>query len=234
MTDRASLYQRLASAVSKMPAEHPLAERVCAAARELLGADGASVTIDNPARHRVTLCATDKRAGELENLQDVLGEGPCRDAFRTRLPISTEVDRWAASRWPAFIPAAERVVGPDGVLWSLPMHADSDVIGTLSLYRLSGACLAEPIDTAQVLADAAAAMLCHDPEAQAPRTGTAGHAGHAARAVVHQAVGVLMVQLCLGPDDAMTVLRAHTFAAGTQLGQVAQDVIDGTLNLSDG
>ena len=230
MTDRASLLTRLISTVLKGPAELSLAERICAATRDILGADGASVTIDNTVRYRVTVCATDKRSSELDNLQDVLGEGPCRDAFRSRLPVSTGVDRWAASRWPTFIPAAERVVGPEGVLWSLPMHADSDVIGTLNLYRLSGAVLAEPIDAAQVLADAVAVMLIGDPAADSEH---ADAAGRAARSVVHQAVGILMAQLGLGVDDALAVLRAHALTADTQLAQVAQNVLDGRLDLSD-
>jgi hypothetical protein len=230
MADRASLLMRLISMMLKGSAELSQTARICAAARDIVGADGASVTIDNTVPHRVTLCATDERSSELDNLQEVLGEGPCRDAFSSQLPVSTGVDRWAASRWPAFIPAAERVVGPEGVLWSLPMHADSKVIGTLNLYRLSGAALAEPIDTAQVLADAAAAMLMTNPAAGSQY---AVADRWAARALVHQAVGILMAQLSLGPDDAMAVLRAHAFTAAAQLAQVAQNVIDGGLDLSD-
>lgn len=230
MTDRVSLLMRLISTALKGPAELSQTERICAATRDIVGADGASVTIDNTVRHRVTLCATDERSSELDNLQDVLGEGPCRDAFSGQLPVSTGVDRWAASRWPAFIPAAEPVVGPQGVLWSLPMRADGKVIGTLNFYRLSGAALAEPIDVVQVLADAVAAMLLTDPAADSQY---AVADRWAARSVVHQATGILMAQLHLGPDDAMAVLRAHAFAAATQLGQVAQNVVDGGMDLTD-
>ena len=42
-----------------------------------------------------------------------------------------------------------------------------------------------------------------------------------------------MAQLGLGPDDAMAVLRAHTFTVAAQLAQVAQNIIDGGLDLSD-
>jgi hypothetical protein len=224
------LLKRLISTVLKGPVELSQTERICAATRDMVGADGASVTIDNTVQHRVTLCATDERSSELDNLQDVLGEGPCRDAFSSQLPVSTGVDRWAVSRWPAFIPAAERVIGPKGVLWSLPMHADSEVIGTLNLYRLSGAALAEPVDAAQILADAVAAMLLTDPAAGSQY---ALADRWAARAVVHQAAGILMAQLSLGPNDAMAVLRARAFTAAAQLAQVAQNVVDGGLDLSD-
>jgi hypothetical protein len=221
---------RLISTMLKEPAELSQTDRICAATRDLVGADGASVTLENAVRHRVMLSATDERSSKLDDLQDVLGEGPCRDAFSSQLPVSTGVDRWSASRWPAFIPAAERVVGAEGVLWSLPMRADSAVIGTLNFYRRSGAVLAEPIDTVQLLADVVAAMLVTDPAAGSQYAVADRWAG---RAVVHQAVGILMAQLSLGPDDAMAVLRAHAFTAAAQLGQVAQDVIDGGMDLSD-
>lgn len=163
MADHASLTARLDKAVAERPPGLPLAERVCQALRELLGADGASITVDNLTVDRVTWCSTDEPAQELENLQDVLGEGPCRDAFTSRLPVNTGMGRWAASRWPEFIPAAEQVLGSRGVLWSLPMRMTGEVIGTISVYRLTGGALAEPIDAAQILADAAAALLLSDP-----------------------------------------------------------------------
>ena len=78
--------------------------------------DGASITMDNSAPNRVILCATDMRSDMLENLQDVLGEGPCRDAFDFGEPMQTGLDRDAASRWPQFIPAAEKIVGTDAFL----------------------------------------------------------------------------------------------------------------------
>ena len=198
MADHASLCGRLARAVAKGPPRLPLAQRICQAMRELLGADGAAVTVNNLSVHRVTWCTTDERSTELENLQDVLGEGPCRDAFTSRLPVSTGMDRWAASRWPQFIPEAERIVGPRGVLWSLPMRMAGELIGTISLYRVAGDALAQPIDAVQALADAAALMLLSDPATEIPDGGP-----WTSRAVVHQAVGKLMAQLGTGAGDAL-------------------------------
>jgi GAF domain/ANTAR domain len=221
---------RLDRAVAERPPGLPLAERVCEALRELLGADGASVTVDNLTVDRVTWCSTDGRSQELENLQDVLGEGPCRDAFTSRLPVSTGMGRWAASRWPEFIPAAERVLGPRGVLWALPMRMTGEVIGTISVYRLAGGALAEPIDAAQELADAAAALLLTDPAttAEIPDEGP-----WISRAVVHQAAGKLMAQFGTDADNALAMLRSRAFTADSQLAEVARAVLDGTLDLSD-
>ena len=230
MVDHASLSGRLARAVAERPPELPLAQRTCQALQELLGADGASVTSNNLTVRRMTWCSTDERSEKLENLQDVLGEGPCRDAFTSRLPVTTGMDRWAASRWPHFIPAAERIIGPRGVLWSLPMRIVDTLIGTISLYRLAGNTLAEPIDAAQTLADAAALMLLND---LATRSEVPGTGPEISRSVVHQAVRKLMTQLDTGADDALAVLRARAFTADTQLAEVARAVLNGTLDLSD-
>jgi ANTAR domain-containing protein/GAF domain-containing protein len=224
-----TLSGRLATMVADGPPGLPLAHRACQALRDLLGADGASVTLENPTIRRVTWGTTDERAEKLENLQDVLGEGPCREAFTSQRPVSTAMSRTAASRWPRYIPAAEQILGPRAVVWSLPMRVTDTPIGTISAYRLDGKPLAEPLDAAQMLADAAALMLLTDP---ATREEVPGAGPWAIRAVVHQAVGTLMIQLGTGAEDALAVLRAHAFTAGTQLAEVARAVLDGTVDLS--
>jgi hypothetical protein len=229
VTDRATLLSMLAQAVGRRPADYPLTWRVCHAALDVFSVDGASITMDNSNAYRVTLCATDKRSDLLENLQDVLGEGPCWDAFDLGRPVQTGVDRAAALRWPQFIPAAEQIVGAAGVLWSIPMRSDREVIGAISMYRLSMGTLAEPIDTAQFVADAMATTLLRDPAAVAE---AADAGAWSSRAVVHQATGMLVSQLGVRVDDALAVLRSHAFVTSAQLADVAKAVIERRLDLS--
>jgi len=229
VTDRATLLSRLAQAVAREPAEHPLTWRVCHAAREVMGVDGASITMDNSAPSRVILCATDMRSDMLENLQDVLGEGPCRDAFDLGQPMQTGLDRHAASRWPQFVPAAEKIVGPEAVLWAFPMHSAGDVIGTMNLYRLSHGPLAESIDAVQFLADTLAATLLREPSGLAEM---ADASAWSSRAVVHQATGMLVAQLGVSIDDALAVLRSYAFANSAHLAHVARAVVERKLNLT--
>lgn len=229
MTDRATLLSRLAQAVARESAEHPLTWRVCHAAREVMGVDGASITMDNSAPNRVLLCATDRRSDLLENLQDVLGEGPCRDAFDLGQPVQTGFDRYAASRWPQFIPAAEKIIGANGFLWAFPMHSAGEVIGTVNLYRVSASPLVESIDGVQFLADTLATNLLGDPAALAEM---ADASAWSSRAVVHQATGMLVAQLGVGVDDALAVLRSHAFATSAHLADVARAVVERKLNLT--
>jgi hypothetical protein len=229
VTDRATLLSRLAQAVARKPAEHPLTWRVCHAAREVMGVDGASITMDNSAPDRVILCAADMRSDMLENLQDVLGEGPCRDAFDSGEPMQTGLDRHAASRWPQFVPAAEKIVGADAVLWAFPMHSAGDVIGTMNLYRISQSPLVESIDAVQFLADVLAATLLREPSALAEM---ADASAWSSRAVVHQATGMLVAQLGVSIDDALAVLRSYAFADSAHLTDVARAVVERKLNLT--
>jgi hypothetical protein len=229
---QAALLSRLALAVASEPESSPLALRVCRATRDLLGAEGASITLENSTPNRVTLCATDEPAGLLENLQDVLGEGPCRDAFDLGEPVETALDLSAMGRWPQFIPAAEAVIGRDGFLWSIPMHAGEDVIGAVSLYRRLPGPLVEPLEAAQFLADAAAAALIRDPLAFAAYTTFAEPGGWSSRAQIHQATGMLASRLHISVDDAFALLRSHAFTAGIELAAVAAAVVERRLDLS--
>jgi hypothetical protein len=163
MADQDPLVSRLAQAVKEFGESRSLAWRVCHAFRDVVGADGASITFENSSMARVTICATDQSAELLEDLQDVLQEGPCQAAFKSGTPTRTCVDREAATRWPQFIPAAEKAVGPDAVLWAIPMRSEDVVIGTISLYRRLPGPLAVTAGDAQVLADAVWDMLVEDP-----------------------------------------------------------------------
>jgi len=231
-SSRAALLSRLALAVAHEPEMYPLTMRVCRATRSLLGAEGASITLENSTPNRVTLCATDKPAGLLENLQDVLGQGPCRDAYDLDEPVESALDQSATGRWPQFAPAAEVVIGRDGVLWSIPMHAAGETIGAISLYRRLPGPLVEPIESAQFLADAAAAALIRDPLAFAAYATSADVGGWSSRAQIHQASGLLAGKLHISIDDALALLRSHAFTAGLELAEVAAAVVERKLDLS--
>lgn len=62
--------------------------------------------------------------------------GWCRRAL-TRVMAGRPCEaplRQAASWWPRFAPAAEKIIGPDGVVWAIPMRVAGDVIGAIGLF----------------------------------------------------------------------------------------------------
>src|SRR5688500_3722840 len=76
MTDRGDLLARLTTAVAHAPPATSLTDRLCVAFRDLAGASAAAFTVWYGEPHRITLAATHPSAARLEDLQDVIGEGP--------------------------------------------------------------------------------------------------------------------------------------------------------------
>ena len=96
-----------ATLVSRDLPDRPLTERLCHACRQLLAVDSAAITVQSDETSWVTLCATSVVAARLEDLQDVIGEGPSRDAFLYgELTVTTFGDD-SDRRWPEFHRAAQ-------------------------------------------------------------------------------------------------------------------------------
>lgn len=223
MTERAVMLARLAKLVAGPGGD--LADRLMEASRTVLGAEGASITVGSPSPTRVTLCTTDPIAARLEEIQDVLNEGPSWDAFRDRVPVVAPLSAASAERWPEFVRAAQQFADPSTVLYALPMRPGRHTLGVLSVYRvqndLSGS-LAESLDSAQFLADTVGAALLLEPDAQGVPDATQSWSG---RAEIHQATGMVISQLRLPAADALAILRAHAYAHDTTLADIARQVI---------
>jgi hypothetical protein len=230
MTDRASILARLARLTATNARERHLAQRLCDASRLILGVDGASITIETDTSNRITLAATDQTAARLEDLQDVLGQGPCRDAYRSGAAIAMQLGIDADQRWPEFTRAALEAVGR---VWlsSYPMRPSRQaVFGTLSLYGTDNSSQHDA-EAAQFLADAVGAALLRDPTTDEAVT---GDSAWSSRARIHQATGMVIAQLRLPPDDALAILRAHAYAHDTTLTEIAAKVVQRQLDFSEG
>jgi GAF domain-containing protein len=221
MTDEASLLARLTQmlAVNNQPA--PLADRLLSALVETLGMDGGAITLGYAPSQRTTLCVTDERADLVENLQDVLREGPGLDAFRGAASVSVDVAQQHA-RWPMLMQGLHSHL-PDARLIALPMRPKAEVLGVVSLYQTTERELTFELSEAQVLVDAiGVAVLGHVEEETASAV---GDALWSVRDVLSQATGMVVAQLRLHPDDALALLRAHAFAHNVSLADVATMVL---------
>jgi hypothetical protein len=208
---------------------------VCLAATMTLGVEGAGATLTvSPMVHEI-VHATDDVAAALEELQITLGEGPCIDAFAGAGPVladDLDLDEYTG-RWPAFTPAA--LARGARAVFALPLQLGAIRLGALDLYRtLPGPLTPDHVADALVYADVAG-MLLLDAAAATGRDAaelawqhndrTDGHA------VVHQATGMLLVQLAVDAETAYTRLRAHAYAAGQPLAQVAREIVGRQLRL---
>jgi hypothetical protein len=230
MTDRAAILARLARLAAANARERHLAERLCEASRLILNVDAAAITVRNDSSSRITLATTNEVAARLEDLQDVLGEGPCRDAFETGTTVRAALDGEADQRWPEFARAARAATGPVRI-HCFAMRPGEQVFGTLSLYLEKTPRIAESDETAQFIADAIGAALLRDPTAG---EGINDAGAWSSRAGIHQATGMVIAQLRVSPDDALAILRAHAYAHDTTLAEIAEQVVDRRLDFSDG
>ena len=230
ITDRAQVLAKLATTLSSLDIDRPLTWRICESARVILGCDGAAITFDYNAHSRISVATTDDISERLEDLQEVMGEGPGADASSTGTIVSTNLDHAAEQRWPGFAGAAEEAFGQLAI-FAVPMRPNSSVLGVLTVYKS----VLEPLDATpqsiQFLGDAVGAALILDPQSQADVE--AGGGSWTSRAPINQAVGMVVAQLAVRPGDALALLRAHAFALNTDLLSIAIDIVQRRMDFSN-
>ena len=230
MADKATLLRQLAVLLADGVPRLSLAARLAQAGVALLEVDGASITVEAATPNRVTLASTDQIAAELEQLQDVLSQGPCWDAYLSGSPQTTNLSPEQDRLWPQFGPAAREAVGLRTV-FGLPMIPQGQTLGVLSVHLAGAADLPIGLEDSQFLADTIGAALLLDPQQHDPY----GQAGPwSGRSQVHQATGMVIAQLRISANDAMAIMRAHAYAHNTGLDDIAQQILRGSLNFETG
>ena len=195
--------------------------------------------------HRETLYATDPTADRLEDLQFALGEGACIEAAVSGRPVlvSDLHHDTTTERWPVFAAAVAEQTDVSA-LFALPLQLGTINLGVIDLYRTSAGPMQGP-ELRDVLAavDAATLMLLGaqfrtDPEGRSDHGPGGGDPASwdvrsDGRAEVHQATGMLVVQLGVPARDAFVRLRAYAFAHQCPLSEVARDVVARRLVFTD-
>jgi GAF domain len=207
--------------------EEILAARICQACVEGLDVDGAAISVLTTSVFRQTLWATDPVAECLEDLQFTLDEGACMEAAGTGNPVlvpdlgqGTET-----ARWPIFAAAVAERTGARA-LFALPLQLGAVNLGVLDLYRL----LPGPLDDAQwrdalSAAETAALMLLGQRTDRGDGMGGWLDESLGLRAEIHQATGMVLVQLGVSAADALARMRAHAFVHRRLLIDIARDVV---------
>jgi len=225
--------------VARLVAAHgPDVDMLCRAGLgRLPGIGGVGVTMMTAAAQQVRY-ASDAISAQVEQLQFLLGEGPCQDAYGSAGPVladDLEAPGWQ-ERWPTFAPAA--VLAGAHAVFAVPLLVGHSGLGVLDLYRDTAGTLAgQELTDALILADAITDLLLAE---TAGRTddddltgGTDGDAYLLQRATVHQATGMISVQLGVPVKDAFARLRAYAFAIGRNLDDVAADVVARLVRFND-
>jgi hypothetical protein len=185
---------------------------------------------------RETVHATDRVAGELEEWQLTFGQGPCVDAFSDGGPVLAGNLNAAdcVARWPVFTPAA---LGSGALaVFALPLQVGAIRLGVLDLYRnRSGSLSPHELADALAFAETAGILLLDTAAGVQPDTAELAWQRDdptADQAQVHQATGMILVQLGVGAEAAFARLRAYAYANDRRLGDVARDVVERRLRFA--
>ena len=188
------------------------------------GADGAGLTLleDNRAD---TIVATAEFVRHVDDIQYAMGEGPCISAARESRTF-TSGSLGGEHRWPRFGPRVARL-GVHSVL-SLPLVTPDGVFGAMNVYaHAKGAFDDHSVNVGELFSvPAAIAVQNAQVLAQAKRLATNLQAALASRAVIDQAMGIVMSRTGCTAPEAFERLKARSQAEHVKVSAVAQSVVD--------
>jgi hypothetical protein len=233
----ADLRANLGSAMDNGDPTSSMADRLCHACVDLLDVDGAAISLMLEGSSQGTFASSDGLSRQVDELQFTFGEGPCMDAARDGGPVFAEdVADVADTRWPAFTGSVLDL--GIGAVFALPIRLANSGVGVLDLYRrtpggLRGNSLIGGLMAAELAALPLLEMISAEAALQA--LGSTEPAwkqlSSLARVEVYQATGMVMVQLGVGPAEALARMRAHAFASGLTASQVAWSIVERELSL---
>jgi len=190
----------------------------------LPGVSGVGVAVMTRLPAQEVRYASDRVSERIEELQVVLGEGPCVDAFSAGVPVlAADLGQgtWVR-RWPAFVP--EALAAGAGALFALPLQIGAARVGVMDLHRVApGALEGQELAAALVFADATTQALLIEAHVRGMEGVPDLYQSY--RAVVHQATGIVKAQLNVTIAEAMVRLRAYAYAEERPIEDVARDVV---------
>ena len=197
---------------------------VCVVAAKLSGVRGAALSLYDARGVPSPLAESDRWTGRVEEIHQLLGEGPALAAFNSRQPVLLDDLTTVDGRWPGFTSSAADL----GVqaCWSFPIPMDSRIIGSLTYYRTRRE--ARPWTSrrdAELLAGVASQALLADLDALLDES-IARQGDRSSN--LNVAAGVLSVRCDISVAEALAHIRARAFSTGQGLTSTAQSVLDGT------
>jgi ANTAR domain len=205
---------------------------VGAAAMAAVGVDGAALTVTLAASPRETVYASGAVASELAELTLTVGEGPGIDALAGSPALAADLgSAECEARWPVFAPAA--VDAGARAVFALPLQVGGARLGVMDLYRAQpGPLDADELADALLLADTACAVLLDLTPGEHPTSRREPESARPQHPEVHQATGMVIVQLGVSAAVALVRLRAYAYTHDRRLRDVAADVVARRLRFS--
>ncbi|ATE54295.1 GAF and ANTAR domain-containing protein [Actinosynnema pretiosum] len=230
---RRRLQELLAADLAARPSS--AVEATCERCVRELGVSGAGATVlsstpSGRTPNRGLVYATNEVSAGLEDLQLVVGEGPCLDAFASGGPVLVSDLAAQTERWPAFTPAA-CALGAAAV-FSFPLQFGVARLGSLDLYRdVPGPLTRSELTDALILSDLATQGVVTDLDGH--RTADLSWLVDP-HIQVHQATGMVKAQLDCTTEVALLRLRGYAFTHDIPLTEVARRVVARELRFTEG
>ncbi len=212
----------------------PEPTRLCEMCADIALMSGAGIMLMTGTTNQGSVCSSNPVSALIEELQFTLGEGPCVDAHRDDRPVvEADLANPDMPRWLGFTPPA--VAAGARAVFGFPMRVGGVRLGALNLYRdrpgpMSDDQYADALVLAGVAAQAVVAMQAN---ASPGALSTALEEGATFRFVVHQASGMVAVQLGVSVGEALARLRAYAFGNDVLLTEVAEAIVARKLRLDD-
>jgi hypothetical protein len=213
------------------------ADRLCEACVMLFDIDAAAISLVFDGTNSGTLGSSGEPARMYDELQFLLGEGPCLESVAQRAPVFViDLADPEDQRWPVYGPAMLdlQVRG----VYAMPVVVAGEYVGALDFFRIQPGVLADDQFSGAVVAAELAGipmldLLDGDMQAAVadPNSNAWAELNALSRAEVSQATGMLVAQLEVEPAVALVRLRAHAYSTARSATDVARDILDHRLRL---
>jgi hypothetical protein len=232
-----TIFERFGSALAEVT--HPslagpelLPVRLARACAQTLSVEDASLSLVDASQQRIPLGASSAVAEVAERLQFTVGAGPCMTAQEVQQPVFAVEDD-LRRRWPVF---TELLFGatPFRAIVALPLQPALAGAGAIDLYfRRSAEVLDldvfEAVAVGELVTSALSDAAVWSDWSPADGPEWLHGAVPKRRAAVWEAIGKLSVDLEVSAPDALTLIRAHAYAAGLTVDDVAEELLSGRL-----
>jgi hypothetical protein len=229
-TDRASRIWASIALLAQRDGSSVSPGHACLACVEAVGVSGAGLILTGGMKSLEPVYVTNSHAGELEELQATLGQGPGIDALELGRPalVADLASSTSTHQWPMFAPNALKF----GIcaMYCLPLALGAIRVGVLDLYNdTPGHLSQDQLVDALVYADTALLLVL---DAQSGIATSADDDNPDSlgpvlwHAEVHQAAGMVSVQLGVSALEALVRLRAYAYRRDKRLTDVARSVVE--------
>jgi transcriptional regulator with GAF, ATPase, and Fis domain len=208
---------------ARLSLEDLLTEVATFAVQAIPGADGAGLTLLEAGRAD-TIVKSAPFVREVDDIQYGLGEGPCISAAAVGRPMRSG-SLGGDHRWPRFGGRVGRL-GVHSVL-SLPLISAGQVVGAMNVYAHAKDAFDERAEHLGELFAVPAAIAVQNAQilAQTQRLATKFQSALTNRAVIDQAVGILMSRSGVSADQANDRLRVLSRHENTKITAVADGIV---------